>query len=520
MRLPLNHRRQTDCRQAGSRSFPAALLVACLTIWLASVCGCTLRSDGPLDMSKLTGDDAEKKPAPGPIQVRVDSFGKPLREGQENTIARDQFLARIDQFLKEERFASARLWIQRHPDVALETLRATPAGEANRPAVVAVARAYDKLVGLAPAEGWQAVLHDRTARPKTYAEYDKARKSLLEQLRLGQIREATATKITRLAAAAPGDMLDVDAWQLRAIAWQLDQRPQEAVAAMKTALEHAAKDAYQVAQLRLLLSEALRRSGQPGEANTTWQEAVAEIALLAGKDPAILDPNQWNHAAYLRPADRPWPDVVSALLEPSRVGEAPLEGSPRRVIQDPELLVWTLVGQAHLERGENQAALVALKRAETAAQDARTRNLLRLAEAKALCRMDQTTAATAILVSLSNSKDPQLARPALAMLGTQKLQLDDSEAGLKLLTKAMENADALDWADRAQAEADFGLVLLMSSDEAGGLQWLHRAQRRFEGSRDHESLAKSLWNEASYFKHKGRKEAAEIERRLHELERE
>lgn len=490
---------------------------------LAALCmspgGCTLRTEGPLDLTKLEGEDADNRPAPGPIQVRVDGFGKPLREGQENTIGREPFLVRIEQLLKEERFASARMWIQRHPDVALETLRATPASEANRPAVLAVARAYDKLVGLPAPAGWQAVLIDRAKHPKAYAEYDKARKSLLGQLRLGQAHEAAASKIARLAEVAPGDMLDADAWQLRAIAWQLDQHPQEAATALGKALEYAQKDPYQLAQLRLLLSDTQRRCGNIAQADATWEAAVAEVALLAGRQPIVLDPNQWNHVAYLRPAERPWPSVVSALLEPSQ-GELP-EGAPQPLPQDAELLIWALVGRAHLERSENQAALVALKRAETLARDPRTRNLLRLAEAKALCRMDQSTAATAILVSLSNQQDPQLARPALAMLGTQKLQLDDTETGLKLLSKAMEKADAIDWPDRAQAEADFGLALLMSSDESGGLQWLHRAQRRFEAGQDHESLAKSLWNEASYFKHKGRKkEAAELERRLQELEHE
>lgn len=505
------------CRASSGRR--VALLAGALLA--AALSGCTLRSDAPLDLSKLAGDDADQKPAPGPIQVRVDSFGKPLREGQENTLGRDQFLTRVDQLLKEQRLASARAWIQRHPDVALETLRATPSAEAGRPAVLAVARAYDQLVGLPATEGWQAVLRDRVTRPKVYLDYDKARKLLLDQMRMGQTREAAATKISRLAEAAPGDMLDVDAWQLRAIAWQLDQHPLESAAALAKALEHARSDPYQAAQLRLLLSDCQRRGGQIVQANTTWEEAVQGVALLAGRQPAVVDPNQWNHAAYLRPADRPWPDVVSALLEPSPAIEEQPNGTSSQPPEDPELLVWALVGRAHLDRNENQAALVALKRSETLARDPRTRNLLRLAEAKTLCRLDQTTAATAILVSLTNQSDPQLARPAWAMLGTQKLHLDDTEAGLKLLTKAMENGDTIDWPDRAQAEADFGLVLLMSGDEAGGLQWLHRAQRRFEAAHDSESLAKSLWNEASYFKHKGKKkEAGELEQQLRTLEQE
>jgi ATP/maltotriose-dependent transcriptional regulator MalT len=173
-----------------------------------------------------------------------------------------------------------------------------------------------------------------------------------------------------------------------------------------------------------------------------------------------------------------------------------------------------------LARNEPQVALLAFKRADTATADALVQDQLRLEEAKCLSRLGQAGAATAILMAMAKKPEPRLARPALALLGSIKLQSGQTEFGQKLLQRALEQEPAIDWPQRGEAEADFGLACLIQGDEQAGLRWLHEAQHRFEAAGQHELLTKSLWNEASYFEHQGqhKAEAATVNARLRSLE--
>ena len=99
-----------------------------------------------------------------------------------------------------------------------------------------------------------------------------------------------------------------------------------------------------------------------------------------------------------------------------------------------------------------------------------------------------------------------------------KLQSGQTEFGHDCSQRALEQEPAVDWPQRGEAEADFGLACLMQGDEPAGLRWLHSAQRRFEAAGQHELLAKSLWNEAQYCGHQG-KHKAELPSSKHDCAR-
>src|SRR5262249_10794664 len=161
--------------------------------------------------------------------------------------------------------------------------------------------------------------------------------------------------------------------------------------------------------------------------------------------------------------------------------------------------LFTCLGQHRFARNEPQAALLAFKRAETSATEPAVQAQLRLEQAKCLSRLQQEGAATAILMAMINKQEPGLYQPALAILGSIKLQSGQTDFGQRLLQRALEPSPAFEWPQRGEAEADLGLAYLMQGDEPAGLRWLHSAQRRFEAAGQHELLAKSLWNEARYF---------------------
>ncbi|HEX4132432.1 MAG TPA: hypothetical protein VHZ24_20545 [Pirellulales bacterium] len=493
-----------------------------LTLALALLTGCSSPIDSWKGLAWLKGKSAPNTlHTVGPVQVRVDSFGKPLREGQESAISREDFLVQSDKLLADRRLTSLRRWIERYPDVALEVLRTTQNNELRRASINAIAEGYDAQMGLT-ADGWRDVIRARGEDPQQFLEFDATRRLVLEKIRLGQAHEAATTKLTKLADATPGSMLKIDAWQLHAVALMVDDRPQESAAALTQALHFAGGDPYQTTTLLLLLSDMQRRSGQLAQADAMWLRAVENGTALLNRPAPVVDPMLWDKAAYLRPVSIPWPQTLAAaIMNPGPTREVLLVSADSQ--KDSPVVVetvfWSLVGQAHLDRDENQSALLALKQAETLATDPATTGWLRLQEAQALARMQQTTAATAILVGLTNHADPCIASAALATLGAQKLRADDIEAGYKMLAKAFEKNETLDWPGRARSEADYALACLMCSQEANGLRLLHKAQGAFEAAGDHESLAKSLYNEGAYLEHKKkRKEAAAIKERLKKLE--
>jgi hypothetical protein len=182
-----------------------------------------------------------------------------------------------------------------------------------------------------------------------------------------------------------------------------------------------------------------------------------------------------------------------------------------------EASLWTNIGLWRLARTESQAALVALKRAESMTSDAIAVSQLRRSEAKALVLLGQAPTASAMLIAMAGDANPQVSRPAMAMLGTLKLQQGSVQQGFNLLHKAVEEDAACQWFERAGAEADLGLAYLMSGDEPAGFRWLHEAQQNFEAAGQREQLVQCLENEAAYLEQAKKDDLAKAVRKRLEL---
>jgi hypothetical protein len=270
----------------------------------------------------------------------------------------------------------------------------------------------------------------------------------------------------------------------------------------------------------MLLGDARRRAGDAPGAVSTWLRAVATASQAgAGFRPAC-DPVLWERLSYLRPVEAPWPaEAVQGLAAMDMLPDVAAFG-PGGVNQAAaEALIWNVFGTWYLDRDQPQAALVAFKRAESATTSEFARQVLRFRQARALARLGQTGPATAVLVAQARDPNPQVARPALALLGSMRLKTGQTQQGLALLRKAIETDEALQWPERAQAEADLGLAYLMTGNDGRGLERLHQAQGRFDASGDVDSLAMSLENEAAYLDETKRAgDAAAIRERVKDLE--
>ncbi len=533
---PSQHVGESGCSGSPNRT-PYAMAIACL---LLAHAGCATLPQNGLSLDR-------PRPPAATTGVGIQSDGRLLGEADAVALAPEQLLAETADLLAEKKAASARRLVERHPDAAWELLRGMPPAGAESDALRAVASAHDAQC-VRGAEGWEALLADRSKRPELYQRYAERRVEFLERLRRGRPGQALDVELLPRADGEAPRLLMVDAMQLIGSALLDDGRPAEAADAYQHGVAAAEGEyPYCEAQLRLQLSEALRHAERLAEADAAWLAAVGTATEgLRG----TFDPGFWERAAYHRPVHQPWPAETTAALaalsrryglltEESRglsqfsrhiATETPsaepnaakmgLSPSPERHSQSAdERFVWACIGQWRLERGEPEAALVALKRTHTLTVSPRDRGQLELAQAGALTAMDQSNAAAAMLISLSDSADETIARGAIAMLGTLRLEAGNTKQGYTFLRRALEEGDPVEWPGRAGAEADLGLAYLLLGNEQAGLRWLRGAQARFEADGADDLLLRSLENELAYLEQtKKKSEAEELRQRIGQLE--
>jgi len=473
------------------------------------------------DKKIQTGADAK----PGPTQVRTGGDGFALGDVEKATLSPQQFVDRVAEHLRARHKFAAQRCVEQFPDAALAVLRDPTSVNTSPETLLVVAEAHDRQCTRGDTVAWAAVVRDRSAQPKHYTDYDDKRRRFMTHVQNGRVHEAM---LLGLAApqGSPGNVISIDVQYLTGIALVLDNRPREAVAAFQQALKLAGdSQPYESVNLLLLLSDAQRRAGDGVGAEQTWMAAAELCSDLAAGKATIADPILMERAAYLRPANAPWPRTAQQRLNDLAVRIGIVFPMPTMQLTSTspntttdEAALWTVIGYWRLAREESQAALVALKRAESMTSSPLAAARLRLAESRALIRLGQAAAASGILINLASQSDPQIAHPAMALLGTLKLRQGGIQQGFNLLRRAVEQDASLVWPERTQAEADLGLAYLLAGDEPTGLRWLHGAQQSFEASGQREELMQSLENEAGYLDQAKKKDIADkIRNRLESL---
>jgi hypothetical protein len=484
-----------------------------------------------LASSEKEKSPSEKKPVATGTQVRTSGDGFALGDVERATLSPQQFVDRLGAHLRAGKMHNARRLVELFPDAALAVLRDPKSVNASSEIVAAVADAHDRQCHRGDGPSWAAVARDRAAQPARYAEFDDKRRRFMIDVQDGRVQDALLLGLA-VPAGAPGQALAIDVANLKGIALVLDNRPREAVDAFQQALQATGSagcpgnsQPYEAANLLLLLSDAQRRAGDSAAAERTWLAAADLVTTLAAGPAPIADPILLERAAYLRPANLPWPQPAQQRLCDASVRLGVVfpavklqAGAPPQASVTEEASLWTVIGHWRLARDESQAALVALKRAESMTASPLAAGRLQIAEARALVRLGQTAAATAVLINLAEQNDPQIARPAMALLGTLKLRQGVIQQGFNLLHAAVEQDPTLAWPERTQAEADLGLAYLIVGDESSGLRWLHEAQQSFESAGQREELVQSLENEAAYLDQVKKQDLAkEVRQRLQSL---
>lgn len=228
-----------------------------------------------------------------------------------------------------------------------------------------------------------------------------------------------------------------------------------------------------------LFQEALRRARAAVGADGTWWRAV-ELGYSSG------DPFGLTEALELRPAAGPWPertmpaDVAAVLLR---------------------------VAELHLLRSEPAEALVAARRAQTAANSGLARNTAVLLEAQALLALGSRAAALARAAELEASGSEVPRRKALALAGAVHAQSGELEFAEGLLRRSLQ--EPADWAGAGRARADLALVLFARGRTEEGAAELERAKSALTQEADTVALVRLLASEAAWHYHLGAHERAE-----------
>lgn len=484
---------------------------------LLAVAGCSSIKSG--DWSKIVPESASKKDKKKIVSgtPKLEIAGQNLGDSQEVSLTDQELLQRVGELIEANRLATAARFVARHPDTALETLRKSGALKNSAPALELVARVHDAQALSAGGDAsWAALVAERKQHPLKFQKFDQARGQMVALLSEGNVDRALKLNLPALAGETGEVLLEIDAGQLLATALTLGEKYDDAATAWQKTLERATPvSRHQSVYLLLLLSDAERRAGEHSAAAASWMKAAQAAAKLLST--SCCDPVLWERLAYARPVKIEWPqEVVRALYDSD-----PLPGIEQ--LDGPavaDACLWNSVGRWYLDRGHYQAALVSFKRAESTVGDDHAQAHLRFRQARALVLLDQAGPATAILMTLANQKNSPLMKPAMGMLGSLRLQSGNLAQGLNLLRKSVEGDDTAEWRERADAEADLGLAYLMVGDESQGLKWLHKAQRRFESTKNLESLCLSLENEAAYLAQAKKKpEAAKLRERIALLEK-
>jgi tetratricopeptide (TPR) repeat protein len=240
-------------------------------------------------------------------------------------------------------------------------------------------------------------------------------------------------------------------------------------------------------------SEALRRDGKYADASQAWTKAAIASSELLQARPTWTDPSLWERLASLRTNESKWPESVREKLaaRPSALGLSNTGSVPA------ECLLWAMIGRWHMDRLEAHAAIATFKRAETFSSDAVVSQTLQIWQAQALVPIGQETTAVSILMPLTTDANPVVAGPALATLGSVKLQGGAAKQAQPILEKAIALPPV--WFGRPEALGDLAIALLILGDEPNGVECLHAAENAFQSIGDYRGMLRAMNNEAEYW---------------------
>lgn len=400
----------------------------------------------------------------------------------------------LSQFLEADKWNSTRSLIRLYPDLVGKILIGDRHGSLSEAQLIKVAELYDDQWAGNGDDSWLTFIRDQ--QKDTNGQFSDLRKRFLKHLENDESEKALSLKFSRTLRGSSSSIARAEAHRLEGVAHMMNEDHQrsgehfaKATELLKQTHPHAAS------HHALLLGESQRHAGEKDQWISTWKFAIdLQSRWLAER--GLHDPAFWKQAAYLRPAETPWPIKVIGRLENALRNENLDFGANQTA--DVEAVVWATVGTQSLKRHESQNAILAFKKSESLVASSSLKEELRMQQALAMINGGQQGPASAILVRLS-SKPGLLGDRAKAVLATMKLQNGSLIQGMNLLQSAIKSSNQWPTSERLRAMADYGLAYLMREKEEQGIALLNSVHSEFVKEKSFGHAAQCLENMATYY---------------------
>lgn len=507
------------------RKFYRTLLVLSLS---AHVAGCSVLTDTLSPTSLLrhvtamkadsvgatTSTTEKNKIANPPARtIRFDGHEIVLGNAEMPVLDTDKLLGMLEPLVADGRLQSAAKIVERHREASERLLAERWATSADDAVVKLAANVLSKK-STKPESSWNSLLKFAKEQPNSAKNYLELRNAFAIEMQTSDPSNDKAAQLQQAAQKVGHPLVRVDSLRLLGLRELVADRNAWAESLCRQAVDVASKSGNPLlaAELLLMVAESARRSDQNSLAVEAWTSAV-KTHLASCKKEQPVDVGFWLLAEHIRPEAMTWPaELTDAIGAHSAAIGCSMDGGP-------EMVLWSSVAQAQLDRGETQMALVNFKKAETLS-DGDNVMWLRIAQSKCLAAMGQAPAAAAILSSPAASSNTTIAAAATAAMGSIKLQAGAYQQGAQLLHKALTQAASSEWPTKNQSMSDLALAQLIIGDTEPGLAALHAVQNQFEKTGDKLLLVQSLENELRLLEHEHRDgEVATIKSRITQLER-
>jgi tetratricopeptide (TPR) repeat protein len=343
-------------------------------------------------------------------------------------------------------------------------------------------------------DSWQQYVEQLETSGKDSPNLITARSAFEQRLVENQPADALALDLKKMVKNSSSRLAQAEVGRLEGIAYLMLEQYEDSIKCLSSALE-LTKHPFMASHIGLLLGEAYRHSGDFENWKKSWHASI-EVHSHLYQQQELNDPAYWKQAAFLRPADTPWPTSVISNLQ-AVLAANHLHFDPTQSAND-ESVVWAVIGRQSLMRRESQNAILAFKKSEALVSNRSLADELQMQQAIAMIDGGQPGPASAILYRIS-SQNTILADRAKAVLATLKLQNGSLTQGMNLLQTAIISSSQWPVSERLRAEADFGLALLMRDREEQGIQLLHQVHAEFLVQKNYEHAIQCLWNIAKYY---------------------
>ena len=459
--------------------------------------------------------ESERVANPPARTIRFDGHEAILGNGIASNFTAEDLRTRLKPLVEKDRTRSATRIVLQFGETSERLLAERWAIDfASKDVKLIAASRSRKSAAIARAD-WNSLLQVAEEFPIVAQEYQMQRNAFARALQTSDPDDQTVIQLRKASTSVGHPIVEMDCLRLLGLRAVVTEQWSTADNLYRQALAVAVRSSnlqYQ-ADLNLLLAEAAKRNNARSDAVRTFAlNAIANQTEIMKGEPATLDIEFWLRIEQVLPDTKTWPENLSDEFA-GHVNRTLTKNS-----RSLNVLYWSAIAQAQMDRSEMQLALLNLKKAETLATGDDVL-WLRIAESKCLASIGQAEAAVAILSGPATSPQPAIACAATAALGSVKLQSGTYQQGAQLLNKSLKKSPDFDWPSKTHAMADLAIAQLIIGNTDLGLASVHEAQSRFQANNDFPSLIQSLENEARLLDHEGRRnDSAAVQERIAMIE--